>query len=307
MGPTGLEVPVFGASAAAHAVEAGASRIELNAAGSYLAGGLTPSVEDLRRIANLNVPLRVMIRPRGLPSPTSAELANTPTPQSTTGAQGRDFIYSDVEIELMHDHIAAFKDSGLLQADRGDGFVFGVLTEQSSAINQPLSRGETNPLALVHGVDVGDIGVGCEVDIAKCTRLVEVARPFKVVFHRAFDEIVSSGNGLSGDKRCLPWQKGLADIAGCGFDGILTSGGLGSAADNAETLAQILDEASKKDIEIIVGGGVRSRNIPELLERLQLYERKQSVFMHSSCLIAEEMEHVNLFEVEAIASQLRRQ
>ncbi|KAK7745188.1 hypothetical protein SLS62_009901 [Diatrype stigma] len=302
MGPTGLEVPVFGARAAAHAVKAGASRIELNAAGSYPAGGLTPSVEDLRSIVNLDVPLRVMIRPRGPPSVPS-ELA--PAPQSQTSAQARDFIYSDQEIEQMHDDILALKDSGLLKVDRGDGFVFGVLTEQVSTTSQSLLSGESNALTSAPGTGIGAVGVGCEVDIARCTRLIEAVRPFKVVFHRAFDEIVSSGDGLSGDKRCLPWQKGLEDLEYCGFDGILTSGGLGSAVQNTETLAEILDEAAKKGIEIIVGGGVRSVNIQDLLKRLHLSERKQPVLMHSSCLVAGEMEHVNPLEVEAIVSQLR--
>ena len=308
MSPTGLEVPVFGASAALRVVEAGASRIELNAAGSYPAGGLTPSLDDLERVivAGINVPLRVMIRPRGPPPPymsaaaTAAAVRSAPPPLSQENAlQGRDFIYSDEEIEQMHDDIVKFKASGLLNVARGDGFVFGVLTERLSATISPTSYvGDENR-------NSRERSLGCEVDVTECTRLVEAARPFKTVFHRAFDEVVSQDGGVCDDTGRRSWEKALDDLELCGFNGILTSGGLGSAAQNARTLALILDAAAEKDIEIIVGGGVRSKNIPELLKQLRLGERKQPVLMHSSCLAAGETENVDLLEVEAIVKQLR--
>jgi copper homeostasis protein len=112
----GLEVPVFGGGAAPRAVQAGASRVEVNAAGSYPDGGLTPTLADLRQATSLDVPLRIMIRPRGPP----------PAPR-------RDFIYSRQELVGMSDAIAAFKESGLLDMDRGDGFVFGVLKQDAAA------------------------------------------------------------------------------------------------------------------------------------------------------------------------------
>lgn len=314
MSSTGLEVPVFGASAALRVVEVGASRIELNAAGSYPAGGLTPSLDDLERVivAGLNVPLRVMIRPRGPPPPymsaaaataaaaTAAAVRSAPPPLSQENAlQGRDFIYSDEEIEQMHDDIVKFKASGLLNVARGDGFVFGVLTERLSATISPTSYvGDENRHSR-------EPSLACVVDVAKCTRLVEAARPFKTVFHRAFDEVVSQDGGVCDGTGRRSWEKALDDLVQCGFNGILTSGGLGSAAQNAETLALILDAAAEKDIEIIVGGGVRSKNIPELLKQLRLGERKQPVLMHSSCLAAGETENVDLLEVEAIVKQLR--
>lgn len=305
MSSTGLEVPVFGASAALRVVEVGASRIELNAAGSYPAGGLTPSLDDLERVivAGLNVPLRVMIRPRGPPPPymsAAAAARSAPPPLSQENAlQGRDFIYSDEEIEQMHDDIVKFKASGLLNVARGDGFVFGVLTERLSATISPSSYvGDENR-------NSREPSLACVVDVARCTRLVEAARPFKTVFHRAFDEVVSHDGGVRDGTGRRSWEKALDDLEQCGFNGILTSGGLGSAAQNARTLALILDAAAEKDIEIIVGGGVRSKNIPELLKQLRLSKRKQPVLMHSSCLAAGETENVDLLEVEAIVKQLR--
>lgn len=267
MAPTGFEIPVFGGNAALGAVAAGASRIELNAAGSYPAGGLTPSLKDLQAItaAALGVPLRIMIRPRGPPSsPTSG---------------GRDFIYSDPEFEQMRVDIARFVESGLLDAERGDGFVFGILAEDASR-------------------------AGCVVDTRRCGILVEAAHPFKTVFHRAFDEVVSCGALTDADQGRQPWQVALDDLARCGFDGILTSGGLGTAPENADVLDRVLNYASKLDIEIIVGGGVRSKNIPDLIRTLGLRGRSQRVLMHSSCLPPGETEKVDSVEAGAILKHL---
>ncbi|RYP46408.1 hypothetical protein DL768_007375 [Monosporascus sp. mg162] len=295
MAPIGLEIPVFGAGAAADGVAAGASRIELNAAGSYPAGGLTPSHEDLQHVANLGVPLRIMIRPRGPPSTVPCA--------SSTSTQTRDFVYSDEEFEEMQRDIQMFKESGLLRIDRGDGFVFGILRESLGMTSHfSLTESDQNSSS-VHMTRSEGLMAGCEVDIDRCTRLVEAAHPFKTVFHRAFDEI--AGCGRLPDKGRLPWQDALDDLVRCGFDGILTSGGRGSAVLNVDTLNLILDEAGKTGIEIIVGGGVRSRNTPQLLQSLRLNEKGQRVFMHSSCLSAGVAEHVDLLEVESILKQLR--
>ncbi|RYP57089.1 hypothetical protein DL770_010758 [Monosporascus sp. CRB-9-2] len=303
MAPIDLEIPVFGADAAADAVAAGASRIELNAAGSYPAGGLTPSPEDLQGVANLSVPLRIMIRPRGPPSTVSSV--------SSTSTQTRDFIYSDKEFQEMQRDIEEFKESGFLKVDRGDGFVFGILRECSIVASQSSNTESSQTSSWVHTIRTEGFVARCEVDTERCTRLVEAARPFKAVFHRAFDEIVGCERVAEKDKGRLPWQEALDDLVRCGFDGILTSGGPGSAVQNIDTLNLILDEAWRTETEVIVGGGVRSRNTSELLERLRLNERKQRVFMHSSCLsvgvteLTELTEHVDPLEVESILKQLR--
>ncbi len=109
MPPPPLEIPVFSPAAARRATALGAARIELNAAGSYAAGGLTPSTADLAALSDLIVPVRVMVRPRG----------------KRPGAP--DFVYDDGELRQMLDSIATFKESGWMRLARGDGFVFGVL------------------------------------------------------------------------------------------------------------------------------------------------------------------------------------
>ncbi|KAI2466076.1 hypothetical protein F4781DRAFT_369466 [Annulohypoxylon bovei var. microspora] len=268
---TGLEIPVFGAAAALKAVKLGASRIELNAVGSYPDGGLTPSLEDLERVAQLQIPVRVMIRPRG------------PPPEE----EKRDFIYSKLEFDQMEADIQKFKETGLLNEARGDGFVFGILKEDSQ-LNDRCWVDEDR----------------CWVDKDRCVRLVEAARPFKLIFHRAFDEIVSCDDDGSDIDVRYAWETALNHLASCGFDAILTSGGIGHAASNVSMLEKIIAKAETLGIEIIVGGGVRRHNIGELSRRLRLNESEQSTFVHSACLSNAESEDIDADEVTSILSQL---
>ncbi|KAI8958654.1 hypothetical protein F5Y11DRAFT_335594 [Daldinia sp. FL1419] len=252
------------------AIKLGASRIELNASGSYPDGGLTPSLEDLEHVSPANVPLRVMIRPRGPPS----------------GPQARDFIYSHEEFEQMEASIQRFKGSGLLNEERGDGFVFGILEEPQNAAEDSIRSRK------------------CCVNRDRCSRLVDAARPFKAVFHRAFDEIVSCGDREAATGDLQTWQTGLDDVAACGFNGILTSGGLGNAIHNVAMLDKIITRAGTLGIEIIVGGGVRKHNINQLCDQLKLKERGSSTYVHSACLSKADSEYVDADEVTGIISQL---
>ncbi|KAI1477611.1 hypothetical protein F4774DRAFT_194387 [Daldinia eschscholtzii] len=267
----GLEIPVFGANAAAKAIELGATRIELNASGSYPDGGLTPSLRDLEVVADSKVPIRMMIRPRGPPSEP----------------QARDFVYSDEEFEQMEASIQRFKETGLLEEARGDGFVFGILKESRDATE-----------AGIHGRE-------CWVDKERCKRLVAAARPFKTVFHRAFDEIVScEESDIAIDDRHA-WRMALDDLAACGFNGVLTSGGLGNAVRNLAILEQVIARAEALGIEIIVGGGVRKHNIQHLYKQLNLKGRESSIYVHSACLSGTDSEYVDAEEVTGILSQLK--
>ncbi|KAI1799975.1 hypothetical protein F4811DRAFT_541468 [Daldinia bambusicola] len=268
----GLEIPVFGAAAAAKAIELEATRIELNALGSYPDGGLTPPLKDLEIVAQSSIPLRVMIRPRGPPSQP----------------QARDFIYSDEEFERMEASMQRFKGTGLLNEGRGDGFVFGILEESQDATEAGVHRRK------------------CWVDKERCNRLVAAARPFKAVFHRAFDEIVSSGDSDSmtvGDGHA--WKTALDDLVVCGFNGILTSGGLGNAVQNLAILDKVIARAETFGIEIIIGGGVRKHNIQLLCQQLKLKERQSSTYVHSACLSSMDSEYIDAEEAVGILSQLR--
>ncbi|KAI1113738.1 hypothetical protein F5Y14DRAFT_204302 [Nemania sp. NC0429] len=276
----GLEIPAFGGSAALRAATLGATRIELNAEGSYGEGGLTPSLEDLKWFRSAStleakLPLRIMIRPRGPPVPKHG------------GTVVRDFRYSDEEFERMEASIGEFISSGLLDASRGDGFVFGILEEEDRDAEGDGHTGRRR----------------CWVDKARCAHLVRASQPFKCVFHRAFDEIVSCDDDASDGSAGHSWETGLEAVAACGFHGILTSGGLGKAIDNTEMLGRIIQRAQVLQIEIIVGGGVRTVNAGELVRRLELRGRADSVYLHSACLHGDGSEEINPSEVQGIISQ----
>ncbi|ELQ39226.1 hypothetical protein OOU_Y34scaffold00511g16 [Pyricularia oryzae Y34] len=265
-----LEVPVFSPSSARQVAALGVNRIELNAAGSYGEGGLTPSLAELSELLSSTaaapasqsqrVPVRVMIRPRGPPPAPSA-----------------DFIYNPQELKAgMRDAIVAFKESNLMHAELGDGFVFGILKQQASASDEVV------------------------VDVDRNRELVRLAQPYTCVFHRAFDDVVGST-----DRQEASLGQALEDVVACGFGGILTSGGPGNAPDNVETLRHIVCLASARNIEIIAGGGVRARNAQSIIrEALRAQgpndcgDDKGARWLHSSCLTSSAVGDVGDREID---------
>lgn len=125
--PPVLEVCCASADFAVAAAAAGADRVEL--CSNLVEGGTTPSVGAIEAtVERVSIPVMVMIRPRG-----------------------GDFLYSDLEVDVMLRDIARARDAG------AHGVVFGALD--------------------------ADGGVPRE----RIARLVEAARPLAVTFHRAFD------------------------------------------------------------------------------------------------------------------------
>ncbi|PKS05330.1 hypothetical protein jhhlp_008704 [Lomentospora prolificans] len=248
-----LEIPIFSPSSASTALAHGATRLELNAPSSYHSGGLTPPISTLSALpSSVAVPLRIMIRPRGPP----------PVPE-------HDFLYSAEELDVMVESIRAFKASGLLDAERGDGFVFGVLRRGKTADDELLS-----------------------VDAEANARLVREARPFGCTFHRAFDLVLATGTSV---------EEGVEDLLACGFDGVLTSGGPGDAVDNLQVFQRLI-EAVDGRLDVLVGGGVRAANASALLEATRAGER---VWLHSSCIGQPGTDEVDEKEVTSLVQAMK--
>ncbi|HEV2480420.1 MAG TPA: copper homeostasis protein CutC [Puia sp.] len=131
--------------------------------------------------------------------------------------RGGDFLYSDQEFRSMIRDIDYCKQVGC------NGVVFGILLPDGS------------------------------VDKARCARLVEVAYPLGVTFHRAFDW-------------CANPFEAMETIIGIGCERILTSGQRPKALEGVEMIDQLVREADDR-IVIMPGSGVRSANIAELAEK----------------------------------------
>jgi copper homeostasis protein len=125
--------------------------------------------------------------------------------------RGGDFCYSDLEFEIMQLDIENCKKVGV------EGVVFGLLNPNGT------------------------------IDKARTQQLIELARPMKVTFHRAFD-------------MCENHLAALADLIEIGVNNLLTSGGQNKAVDGLPLLKKIIEKADNR-IEIMVGSGVRPNNV----------------------------------------------
>lgn len=131
-----LEICVDNVESAITAQNAGTDRIEL--CDNLLEGGTTPGYGSIISARdNLSIDLNVIIRPRG-----------------------GDFLYSDLEYDVMRRDIDVCGENGI------NGIVIGILNADGS------------------------------VDVERTARLIEYASPMTVTFHRAFDLCADPIKGL---------------------------------------------------------------------------------------------------------------
>jgi copper homeostasis protein len=131
-----IEICTNGITSSLNAQKGGANRIEL--CDNLLEGGTTPSLGMIEIIKKqLSIDVFVMIRPRG-----------------------GDFLYSDLEFEIMKNDILHCKEIGV------EGVVFGILNSDGT------------------------------IDKQRTLSLIEIARPMQVTFHRAFDRCNNLQQGL---------------------------------------------------------------------------------------------------------------
>jgi len=154
-------------------------------------------------------------------------------------ARGGDFFYSDDEYIVMQ------KDVLLCKQLDFEGIVIGLLSKDAT------------------------------VDKERTKRLVELAYPLEVTFHRAFDRIKDAFQSLE-------------DVIECGCQRILTSGQVPNALDGKKLIKKLVEQADDRII-IMPGSGVRSNNIKELADYTGATE------LHSSARknINSEMEFAN--------------
>ncbi|HST10541.1 MAG TPA: copper homeostasis protein CutC [Terriglobales bacterium] len=127
-----------------------------------------------------------------------------------------DFRYSTVEFEAIKNEIRRAKQLGV------NGLVFGVLDSRE------------------------------RVDVSRTRELVELARPLRVTFHRAFDA-------------CADLPAALEDVVTTGADRILTSGGAQTAQEGSAMLAQLVKCAARR-IAILACGRIREENVRRVVD-----------------------------------------
>lgn len=131
--------------------------------------------------------------------------------------RGGDFLYTEEEWEIM------VKDVLLCRQLQCDGVVIGALLTDGSVPKKWINK------------------------------IVRLAYPMEVTFHRAFD-------------RCRDPFEAMEDIIECGCQRILTSGQMPTAPEGADLIAQLINVANERII-IMPGSGVRKENIRYIKEK----------------------------------------
>jgi copper homeostasis protein len=144
--------------------------------------------------------------------------------------RGGDFCYNAEEFETMEQDVLAAKQLG------ANGVVFGILTD------------------------------GGDIDLARTHHLVQIARPLKTTFHRAFD--------MSRDL-----EKSLADIIEAGADRVLTSGGEQKVEDGIPQIAKLV-QAAKQRVAVMVGGGISESNVQRIVRETGVKDIHASLRAH---------------------------
>jgi copper homeostasis protein len=91
------------------------------------------------------------------------------------------------------------------------------------------------------GVAIGVLHPDGRVNVEKTRELVELARPMKVTFHRAFDDTPDIGETLE-------------DVIRCGVDCLLTSGGEADVLTGATSIAEVRKLAAGR-LDVMAGVG----------------------------------------------------
>ena len=162
--------------------------------------------------------------------------------------RGGDFLYTLEEFECMKTDIIQCKKAGC------DGVVIGMLKADGN------------------------------VDTERCSKLVSLAYPMGVTFHRAFDRVVD------------PLQS-LEDVIQTGCERILTSGLQPKAQDGVALIKQLIQRADGR-ICIMPGSGIRSNNIVSIAKATGAEE------FHSSARISipSSMDYKSPFMNEQLSS-----
>lgn len=110
----------------------------------------------------------------------------------------------------------------------------------------------------VDGIVVGPLHSDHRIDTQQLAEFIQLARPMKVVMHRAFDQTPDM-------------LLALDTLVSLGVDYVLTAGQSPTALDGAEQL-QTLQARAGTQLTVLAGGNVRGHNVRELVSRAGVRE-----------------------------------
>jgi copper homeostasis protein len=108
------------------------------------------------------------------------------------------------------------------------------------------------------GIVLGVLNPDATIDHDQTARLIALARPLSVTFHKAFDQTHD-----------LP--EALDTLIALGVDRVLTSGGRPSAMEGVENLAKLVARAGDR-ISILVGGRLNLDNLEAIIRQSRTCE-----------------------------------
>ena len=129
--------------------------------------------------------------------------------------RGGDFCYSEAELAAMSADLVMAREAG------ANGIVLGLLNPDGT------------------------------VDRERTARLIDLARPLPVTFHRAFD--------MTRDP-----LEALEALIGLGIDRVLTSGQEPSVIEGLDPIAALVSQAAGR-IVVMPGGGITARNVARVV------------------------------------------
>ena len=136
----------------------------------------------------------------------------------------------------------------------------------------------------VEGVVTGALLPGGQLDRERMLHWMDVAKEMPVTCHRCFDHVAAP-------------EAALEELIQMGVQRVLTSGQAATAIDGIPNLRRLQHQASGR-IEILAGGGVRSHNVLELLQRTGVQMVHSSAAIQDGARTSEE-------EVRALVAAVR--
>lgn len=209
---------------------------------------------------------------QALPGDLQAAVAGGARRVELCGAMDQDGLTpSQPAVELARSALADLAGLLVMIRPRGGDFCYSAaeVLQMQRSIEMAAKAG-------ADGVVLGLLTTESKLDLTQLKPLLaqSQAAGLQVTFHRAFDALPNP-------------QAGLEQLAELGVQRILTAGtawgsGLGILA-GLPLVRQLLQQAAGR-LELVLGGGVNSQNLPQLLPVLQSWRQSFSIHSYSALL-----------------------